>query len=292
MFRFVCSVLMGTWSSLVLAESDFQANGPNQFSYVIDSNKPRWQSNTIAWYYNDTQQPAGFTTAEVVELIKNAGRKWEGVCNVRFSYMGVSKVKPDLDATYLTTDSLSVIGWDTLTGSRAGLGGFSGYRYIFASNGAAVMQDADVVINLQGDVAPGNARDLEALITHEMGHMLSLDHSDKQASVMFASPYNNYAFMQTLRADDAAACAAIYGSPASATADRVFNWAEQRYGKLFAPTGTTSVEGFGYHYRYYATTRSYLGSKEGQLFYLSTDGVLSALGDLQRYLQQAEAEGF
>jgi hypothetical protein len=48
------------------------------------------------------------------------------------------------------------------------------------------------------------------LMTHEIGHMLCLGHSDNPASVMYAGPYNN---VHSVRPDDIAAVQALYGPP-------------------------------------------------------------------------------
>ena len=52
------------------------------------------------------------------------------------------------------------------------------------------------------------------------------------------------------------------GGP-NATSDRLFNFGERFYPEFFAGH-PVSATGFGYYYRYYPATQTYLGSRDGQ----------------------------
>src|SRR5262249_46518684 len=83
----------------------------------------------------------------------------------------------------------------------------------FQQTGA--MNDADMRLN------PAQATDtttLSAIVTHEAGHALGLNHSDVQAAVMAGPPqtsYNSVNYMLTLRQDHIDGCRAIYGTTSS-----------------------------------------------------------------------------
>ncbi len=226
--------------------------------FIVDSRRPTWPASTVTWFYNPEGQPDALGTQAIVALIENAGRKWSGVCNVRFVFGGFTNRRPDINSSFGTIDRVNVIGWDLLTGNRSRFSGFANYWY--AGNNA--MQDSDVVFNtarIDGEL--DNAFNLAALATHEIGHMLGIAHSDVQQSVMFADPYNTYAFQSTLRGDDAAACVTLYGAPASATADRLLNWAEQSTGGALLPLGTASQRdpASGLVWRHYTQSNLFVG---------------------------------
>jgi predicted Zn-dependent protease len=264
-----------------------------QFQYLLDPGKALWPNATVNWYYNPSGQPADLSTAQIVEQIQNAARKWENVCNVRFNYLGTTVARPNLDATFSTVDKIPVIGWGPLTGSRAGFRAYTSFWYSTSSRGAQMI-DVDMVINTASSppFTASSLGDLGALLTHETGHMLGIDHSDKQTSVMYANPYNSFAFQRTLRGDDVAACAALYGYAGQADANRLFNWAEQVYPSLFAPAGVGSVDGYGFQYRHYAGTGSYVGVQNGQIYYLPPGGSLLDLGPVSQFTSAATGAGF
>lgn len=279
------------------AEEDFSAHevppdGPI-VRYVTDSQRPLWPGGVIDYYYNPAGQPTDISTATMEALIQTAARKWENLCNVRFNYLGTTTAAPNLNATFSTIDRRSVIGWGALTGSKAGFDGYTAWWYQFTS-GSPQLVDADVVINTTGNTrfSARNLGSLASLMTHEMGHMLALQHSDQQQSVMYANPYNPYSFQATLRGDDAAACASLYGASAQAGANRVFNWAEQTLPQLFAPTGAASVDGFGFHYRQFSGTGSYLGLQGNQIWYLPPGGSATPVGTVDQFFNQAQQAGF
>ena len=256
--------------------------------YVVDPARPTWPGAVVNYYYNPGRQPAGLSVATVLQALANAAHKWEDVCNVRFRYRGTSTAEPALDTDFSTVDRVNVVGWRLLSGSQSGYAGYVAWWW----QGAG-MVDADMVLNTAyGAQLSRNPRELEALATHEMGHMLAIEHSDRQQSVMFAHPYNSFAFQTTLRGDDAAACASLYGSAPHAPANRIFNWAEQTFMQFVGPTGQSSQDLDGYHYRYYPGTASYLGEKDGMLLYLPAGGPLIPLGGVQETLRAAAAAGF
>ena len=259
--------------------------------FVVDSKNPKWPGNVLNYYYNPTHQPASITTAQMEGVIQNASRKWSDVCNIRFNYLGITTADtPDVDGTFATIDRKSVIGWGALTGSKSGFAGYAAWWW--QGNGDLV--DSDMVLNTEGSTpfTADNLAELGALVTHEFGHMLAIKHSDEQQSVMFASPYNSYAFQRTLRGDDAAACASLYGPSTNTMANRIFNWAEQTVPQLLAPAGTTSAEVNGIHFRHYTGTGSYLGLMGGQLYFVGANGTPLLLGTPDAFISAATAAGF
>ncbi len=85
--------------------------------------------------------------------------------------------------------------------------------------------------------------------------------------------------------------------PAAATlseSDRIFNYLEAAYPQYAAPASVTSLTESGYYYRYYASTKSYVGTKDGKVWYLvpAIDGNINLLGNVTDWLGVAAAAGY
>lgn len=76
--------------------------------------------------------------------------------------------------------------------------------------------------------------------------------------------------------------------------DRVFNYIEALYPQYAAPASPSSATFDGYYYRYYAATNAYLGSKNGQLYYLvpALSPDIQPLGSLTEWLAAAQTAGY
>ena len=266
------------------------------FAWVLGNGaavNAKWPGGLLKWYYRPTGQPADMSTEQIVATIQRAMGRWSDVCNIVFSYQGITSIAPDINSTFDSIDRITVIGWGPLTGSRAQFAGYTNWWYLNSGS----MVDSDMVINttVWNTSPPYSASrllDLEALFVHEVGHMLAIEHSNVVQSVMYANPYHTYKFQRTLRGDDAAACAHIYGASIQANTNRVFNWAEVTYEQFFAPVGGVSAEYAGYLYRYYSSTGSYVGSKDGSLYILLPGSDITPVGAEANYLPLAVDAGF
>ncbi len=96
---------------------------------------------------------------------------------------------------------------------------------------------------------------------------------------------------------DAAAAVAM-STPAAmadaAASDRVFNHLEALYPQYIAPAAQRSVVNYGYYHRYYPSTRSYVGTAGGNVYYLvpALNDRINLLGRLADLLAQAAAAGY
>ncbi len=208
------------------------------------------------------------------------------MCKLTFTYMGTTAAVPNVRSTASTVDRINVFGWGELTAELAIYGAYTNWWY----DANRAMMDADIVINT---AYAWTAQDIDAIMTHELGHALGLDHSDVQASVMFANPYNSYSYQRTLRGDDANACAALYGASPDAASNRAMNWAEQTYPQLFSPSPAASGSYGGYNYRYYPGTKTYLGTQNGSAYTMdAADGVIREQGLLNNFTGTVHGAGF
>lgn len=252
--------------------------------YVLGPAQQFWAGGQISWYYNPLNQPSNLTTAGALNSINLATARWSGMCNVTFTYMGLTSTLPNLDGPASTVDRVNVFGWDVLRNENANYSAVTKSWWI----GPGLI-DADIVMNTS---QPWTLPQLEGIMTHEIGHALGLAHSDVSASVMFASPYHSSSYMATLRGDDASGCAALYGAATSADSNRAFNWAEAVYPQYLSPSPAASGTLEGYYYRYYPSTQSYVGTKDGTVYYMGPNGVIQNMGTLGSYATQVHNAGY
>lgn len=80
---------------------------------------------------------------------------------------------------------------------------------------------------------------------------------------------------------------------ADSSSDRIFDWAEARYRHLFEAPGAASQTLAGYYYRYYPVTQTYLGTKDGDIWYLDGyTGMMFNVGRIEAFLPAAAADGY
>ncbi len=253
--------------------------------YVLGSAQEHWAGGQVNWYYNPANQPSNLATADVVNALQTAAARWAGMCNLTFNYLGLTAAVPNVRSTFATIDRTNVVGWGLLTNEMAGFGAYTQWWY----DSTHAMIDADTVINTAD---AWTITTVEAIMTHEFGHFIGINHSNVQASVMFANPYHTYAYQRTLRGDDANACAALYGASANAESNRAMNWAEQTFTQLFSPSPAPSGNFSGYYYRYYPGSNTYLGTANGHAYTMGGDGAIVDQGVLANYDAQVQANGF
>lgn len=80
---------------------------------------------------------------------------------------------------------------------------------------------------------------------------------------------------------------------AASSSDRIFNWAEANFRHLLESPGAASQSLGGYYYRYYPTTQTYVGTKDGTVWYLDGyTGALLDVGSVDAFLGMAIAAGY
>jgi hypothetical protein len=107
-----------------------------------------------------------------------------------------------------TKDGTNVISWGNADGASGVT--YSYWRTVKNSK-QMYLSEADI------DMSVTQVRDAttyEAVLNHELGHMLGLNHSNVSESIMFASPYHEIQYLFTLRNDDIQGCQGLYGASA------------------------------------------------------------------------------
>ena len=92
----------------------------------------------------------------------------------------------------------------------------------------------------------------------------------------------------------ASAVSVLPGAGLASDSDRVFNYLEGTYPQYVPVAGMSSGTGLGYYFRYYPGTNSYVGTKDGGVFYLVPDisPAVQPLASVATLLSQAAAEGY
>jgi hypothetical protein len=258
-------------------------DGKVQPAYVLGANSQRWPGGQFNWYYNPQNQPANLTTAAVLNAIQTAAARWSGMCNISFNYMGITAASPYLLNDPAAIDRVNIVGWGVPPDGSSTRGNTNKW-YV-----GSAMVDADVMMN---STLSWTADNVDSLMTQAFGSSMGLSGSNVANSVISASVPHDPAFLRTLRGDDAQGCAALYGTASTAESNRALNWAEAAYAQYLFPAPATSGTYDGYYYRYYAGTSSYVGTKNGLVYFMGADGVIVSLGPLAGFSNLAQSAGF
>ena len=176
-----------------------------------------WADKTVHWRYNDANRPAAASASATAMLtsVRTAMDKWSAVCAITFVYDGETTNGASL-ANSGTHDAINAITWGTLDSGVAAL------TYVGTSTATAsvpTLNEADMVISIAQ-----SSTGLDAVLLHEVGHMLGLKHSNVENAVMSGpntapDPSTSYSQLTTLAADDIAGCRSLYGDVAPLPSD-------------------------------------------------------------------------
>src|SRR5262245_1710941 len=153
------------------------------------------------------------------EAIQASFRDWAKVpsANVQFIYKGTTQIGGvDRDGANVVsfTDTTAPLGSSTIAAT------FTFFRSEVGSDNVArrVIDEADIVFNpsLQFSTsAEENKFDIQSVLTHEIGHLLGLDHSGMVSSVMVPFGVPSQLDQRTLAYDDIAGITEIYPKPSA-----------------------------------------------------------------------------
>lgn len=230
-----------------------------QYTDASASVRVKWPGNTIKISLSKSliSPPANIKRgSDVMGAIERAMKRWSEAANITF-------IETSSDALNISPsgsgDGLSLITVADTPENRAVFDSAdrTGRTRIFYDTTTGAISEADVVINpaaqFSTDGTPGTY-DLEATFTHELGHVLGLEHSHEAGACMQPRQGINGLYEQaattarTLSDDDRAGARALYGSPetfgaitgkvdntAGAPATATHVWAEEvKTGKVMA----------------------------------------------------------
>ncbi|MCB1666140.1 MAG: matrixin family metalloprotease [Pseudomonadales bacterium] len=144
-------------------------------------------------------------------LLREAAARWELISGIRFEVLSAGNYPDDRDES--NRDGIVRVSWVSNTGSFAGRASVRFGRfdpilgYYPYTDGYIELNIAELQTEQELSWGPLST------LTHEIGHLIGLGHSDIPQSLMFANPYNRRGYPGE---DDIRAAQALYGPPAQA----------------------------------------------------------------------------
>lgn len=133
----------------------------------------------IPFYYDHSNAPKDVSKEEALNLIRQASQKWTEACGITFEYKG-DKFADYVNNKNVIDGTTGVIKWETQMDGAA-----IGEAHVGSSHGPA----HGFVLALYSDFFAHNKSDLINTITHEMGHVIGLEHSLNKHSIMFPTEH-------------------------------------------------------------------------------------------------------
>lgn len=223
MRTFFCSFSISVFFLFTLCSFNF--GHTNQFADSQSLVPIRWKSNKIKIALSNSlvgQNPNSKNNNEFLNAVKRSLQSWEAIANIEFIEMNSDKLSTNFEGKI--GDGINLI---TISPTAENLALFNDNPFETSSktrvfyNRKGIISEADIVLNpLVQFTTDGTfgTFDLESTITHEIGHLLGLDHSPVIGSIMQTHQGKNgiYSLLKnnrkSLTDDDINGIRSLYGA--------------------------------------------------------------------------------
>lgn len=174
----------------------------------------KWATVPVGWVYNHN----GFqqiSSQQMLLILQSSFQKWESpACSaLRFSYGGTTA------SGWNTNDGQNVLVWNANI-PDPNFPNALALTIPTYNNTTGAYLDADIIFNgsYPWSTQPSSQQyDIEGTSTHEIGHLLGLDHSQTSGSTMFPTASPGVCSCRTLKQDDIDGVCTIYPSGSSSS---------------------------------------------------------------------------
>ncbi|XP_028148463.2 matrix metalloproteinase-16-like [Diabrotica virgifera virgifera] len=150
-------------------------------NYAIHS---KWNKTTLSWYF-----PQAVSNPVYIHLAEDAFVRWEKISNLKFKRVIIPSSKPDITITVVSNNHsfrASCQGTSKCPFNFDGPGKVLAHAYYPGVNDCIEIHlDANERWYAGNGAAPDGEANFLAVLLHEIGHTLGLEHSNSDSSIMY-----------------------------------------------------------------------------------------------------------
>ena len=180
----------------------------------------KWAASSfpITWRMNPTRNPNVTGTGDLQSAFRQAFQAWSAISTATITFAegqpAAAVMKPGLDQVNLITTNLTASEWAIYGVDAMSL------TNVMSSVTTGEILEADIIFNPNVGFSteattPASLTDLQAIATHEIGHLLGLDHTPLASAVMFPRSAGD-SLSRALTADDMIGVSTLYPTAAFA----------------------------------------------------------------------------